>query len=103
MTDIVNVGICCVDAIAQTISDYPPPGGLRLFDKLTLTTGGNALNCSIALGKMGVPCEMIVKVGDDALGEFVIAEAQKYNVGTHGLIRGRGIHTPYTFVCVLPG
>lgn len=103
MTDIVNVGICCVDAIGQTISDYPPPGGLRLFDKLTLTTGGNAVNCSIALGKMGVPCEMIIKVGDDALGEFVISEAQKYQVGTRGVIRGRGIHTPYTFACIMPG
>src|SRR5690606_30319478 len=64
---------------------------------------GNAVNCSIALGKMGIPCEMIVKVGDDALGEFVIAEASRHNVGTRGVIRGRGIHTPYTFVCVMPG
>lgn len=103
MTEIVNIGICCVDAIGQTIADYPPPGGLRLFDKLTLTTGGNAVNCSIALGKMGVPCEMIVKIGDDALGEFVISEAKKYNVGTRGLIHGRGIHTPYTFACIFPG
>ncbi len=103
MTDIVNVGICCVDAIGQTVSDYPPPGGLRLFDKLTMTTGGNAVNCSIALGKMGVACEMIVKVGDDALAEFVISEAKKYGVGTRSVIRGRGIHTPYTFVCVMPG
>ena len=103
MTDIVNVGICCVDAIGQTVSDYPPPGGLRLFDKLTMTTGGNALNCSIALGKMGVGCEMIVKVGDDTLAEFVVEQARKHGVGTRGVIRGRGIHTPYTFVCVMPG
>jgi sugar/nucleoside kinase (ribokinase family) len=103
MADIVNVGICCVDAIGQTIPDYPPPGGLRLFDKLTMTTGGNALNCSIALGKMGVECEMIVKIGPDALGEFILAEAHKYNVGTKSVIRATGIHTPYTFVCVMPG
>ncbi len=103
MSDIVNVGICCVDAIGQTISDYPPPGGLRLFDKLTLTTGGNAINCSIALGKMGVPCEVIVKVGADPLGEFVVSEARRFGVGTRGIIRAEGTHTPYTFVCVLPG
>lgn len=103
MSDIVNVGICCVDAIGQTVEDYPPPGGLRLFDKLTLTTGGNAVNCSIALGKMGVPCDAIVKVGGDALGEFVIGELRKYNVGIEGVIHGQGIHTPYTFVCVFSG
>src|SRR6188508_83463 len=103
MADIVNVGICCVDAIGQTVADYPPPGGLRLFDKLTMTTGGNALNCSIALGKMGVECEMIVKIGQDALGEFILTEAHKYHVGTTSVIRAAGIPTPYTFVCVMPG
>lgn len=103
MSEIVNVGICCVDAIGQTIDGYPPPGGLRLFDKLTLTTGGNAVNCSVALGKMGIACDAIVKVGDDALGEFVISELQKYNVNTDGVIQGAGIHTPYTFACVLTG
>lgn len=103
MSDIVNVGICCVDAIGQTVDDYPPPGGLRLFDKLTLTTGGNAVNCSIALGKMGVECDAVVKIGSDALGEFVISELKKHGVNTDGVIHGQGIHTPYTFVCVMAG
>jgi sugar/nucleoside kinase (ribokinase family) len=103
MSDIVNVGICCVDAIGQTIDSYPPPGGLRLFDRLTLTTGGNAVNCSIALGKMGVACDAIVKVGSDALGDFVIHELERHGVGTRGLVRADGIHTPYTFACVMPG
>jgi sugar/nucleoside kinase (ribokinase family) len=68
-----------------------------------LTTGGNAVNCSIALGKMGIDCDAVVKVGDDALGEFVISELNKYNVNTDGVIHGQGIHTPYTFACIMPG
>jgi len=103
MSNIVNVGICTVDAIGQTIDDYPPPGGLRLFDKLTMTTGGNATNCSIAMGKMGISCDIIVKVGNDPLGDFVVSEAKRHGVGTEGIIRANGVHTPYTFVCVLTG
>lgn len=103
MSDIVNVGICCFDAIGQTVDDFPPPGGLRLFDKLTMTTGGNAVNCSIALGKMGIACDAIVKVGNDSPGEFVINELKRYGVGIEGVIQARGIHTPFTFVCVLSG
>jgi len=103
MSDIVNIGICAVDAIGQTIDDYPPPGGLRLFDKFTMTTGGNAVNCSIALAKMGLKCDAIVKVGDDPLGEFVIKEVTRYGVGAEGVIRSTNSHTPYTFVCVLSG
>lgn len=99
MSDIVNVGICTVDAIAQTVDEYPPRGGLRRFDALTLTTGGNAMNCSVALAKLGVRCEMIVKVGTDTLGDFVLAEAGKYGIGTAGVVRDDQTGTPFTFVC----
>ncbi len=101
MSQIVCIGICTVDAIARTIAEYPSPGGLQLFDDLTIATGGNAVNCSIALAKMGVPCDLIVKVGDDMLGEFVLAEARRHNIDTSGVIRlPGGTSTPFTFVCV---
>lgn len=103
MSDIVNIGICTVDAIAQTVESYPPPGGLRLFDKLTLTTGGNAVNCSISLAKMGISCDAVVKVGQDALGDFVLSECTRHGVGIGGIVRSPGVHTPYTFVCVMTG
>lgn len=101
MSDIVNIGICTVDIIGRTIDGFPPPGGLRLFDEMTITTGGNATNCSIAMGKMGVPCDIIIKVGEDTLGDFVRSEAIKYNVGVDGLVRKNDSHTPFTFVAVL--
>lgn len=103
MSDIVNVGICCFDAIGQTIDDYPPPGGLRLFDQLTMTTGGNAVNCSIALAKMGLACEAIIKVGMDNPGDFVIGELRTHGVGIEGVVRAAGIHTPFTFACIFTG
>lgn len=100
MSGIVNVGICTVDIIGRTIDSFPPPGGLRLFDHLTTTTGGNAMNCSVAMAKMGVPCDIITKVGRDALGEFVRNEALRHGIGTDGLILADDSHTPFTFVCV---
>ncbi len=99
--DILNIGICTVDAIARTIDEPPPPGGLRTFDSLTLTTGGNAMNCGIALGKMGVGCDVIIKVGRDSLGDFVISEARKYGLGTDAVVfDDQGVTTPFTFVSV---
>lgn len=101
MSDIVCVGICTVDAIGRTLNEYPPPGGLRLFDDLAITTGGNAVNCSIALAKMGIPCDLIIKVGDDILGRFVLSEAERHHINTTGVIRDTtGTTTPFTFVCV---
>ncbi len=99
--DIVNIGICTVDAIARPIDEAPPPGGLRTFDSLTMTTGGNAMNCGIALAKMGVGCDVVIKVGNDPLGEFVISEATQYGLGTEAVVHdAEGTTTPFTFVCV---
>ncbi|MCP4246185.1 MAG: carbohydrate kinase family protein [bacterium] len=96
---IVNVGICTVDAIGQHVDEYPERRGLIQFDRLTLTTGGNAVNCSIALRKLGVDCQAVVKVGGDVLGDFVRGELERHGVGTAGLIRGDDEGTPFTFVC----
>ena len=100
MSDIVNIGICTVDAIARNVDEYPPRGGLRLFDSLTLTTGGNAMNCSVALAKLGVACDVVIKVGTDTLGDFVISQVKKYGIGAGGIVREEGTSTPFTLVCV---
>lgn len=97
---IVNVGICTVDAIGRFVDTYPPRKGLVTFEQLTLATGGNAVNCSIALARLGIGCEVVVKVGNDQHGDFVSAALRKHNVGTRGLIRSDDACTPFTFVAV---
>lgn len=95
---IVVVGICTADAIGQFVDQYPVRRGLVSFDRLTLTTGGNAVNCTIALRKLGLPCEAIVKVGDDVFGTFVRSELERFGVGTRGVISSDDASTPFTFV-----
>lgn len=95
---IVIVGICTADAIGQYVDEYPTRRGLVLFDRLTLATGGNAVNCSIALRKLGLDCEAVVKVGQDAFGDFVCGELERNGVGRRGVIRSRDASTPFTFV-----
>jgi sugar/nucleoside kinase (ribokinase family) len=89
-----------VDAVARYVDDYPPRGGLRSFESLTFTTGGNAVNCSIALGRMGFAASVITKVGADASGDLVLSELVRYGVDTSAVIRSDDAHTPFSFVCV---
>jgi sugar/nucleoside kinase (ribokinase family) len=96
---IVVVGICTVDAIGQFVDEYPQRQGLVFFDRLSLTTGGNAVNCTIALRKLGLDCEVVIKVGRDIFGEHIARELAACGVGTRGLIRGDDAGTPFSFVC----
>ncbi|MFA5864178.1 MAG: carbohydrate kinase family protein [Phycisphaerae bacterium] len=100
MTDIVNVGIATVDAIGRTIDTVPAPKELVLFDKLAITTGGCAVNAAIDLGKMGIANSLIVKLGTDMLGDFVLEQAKGFGIDVSGVIREKATNTPFTFVMV---
>jgi sugar/nucleoside kinase (ribokinase family) len=100
MNDMLVIGIATVDAIARTIDEFPSPGGLRFFDQLTVSTGGCAINCSIALAKLGVPCDTIARVGTDMLGDFVVADLARHGIATGGIVRDAEASTAFTFACV---
>ncbi len=100
MNDILVIGIATVDAIGRPIDAFPGPGGLRFFERLTMSTGGCAINCSIALAKLGVPCDTIARVGSDILGDFVVAELARHGLDTAGIVRDPQTSTAFTFVCV---
>ncbi len=100
VSDILVIGIATVDAVGRPIDQFPRPGGLRFFDRLTLSTGGNAVNCSIALAKLGVQCDTIVRVGADLLGDFVVAELARHGIATDDVVRDGDAGTAFTFACV---
>jgi sugar/nucleoside kinase (ribokinase family) len=103
MKDILIAGIATVDAIARPIDEFPTPGGLRFFDHLTLATGGCAINCSIALAKLGVQCDVAARVGADILGDFVVNELARHGVATDAIARDPDTGTAFTFVAVATG
>lgn len=100
MRNIVIIGIATVDALGRPVDDFPRPGGLRFFDELTLATGGCAVNCAIALSRLGVPCRLVTRVGGDILGDFVVAELTRNGVATGGVIRDASVNTSFSFAAV---
>jgi sugar/nucleoside kinase (ribokinase family) len=97
---VLVVGIAVVDAIARPVDAFPAPGGLRFFDHLTFTTGGNAINCSIALACLGVPARVVARVGNDPLGDFVCTELARHGVCARSVARDPARSTSFSFVSV---
>lgn len=100
MHDILIVGISTVDAIAKPVDGFPGPGGLRFFRQLTFATGGNAVNCSLALAKLGIPCAAITRIGCDLLGDFILSELKRHEVEHAGVVRDPAVSTAFTFAAV---
>jgi sugar/nucleoside kinase (ribokinase family) len=103
MHELLIIGIATVDAIARPVDAFPAPGGLRFFDDLAMTTGGCAVNCAVALARLGVPCDVAIRVGRDMLGDFVVSELTRHGVPTRLVARDPARTTSFSFAAVGSG
>ncbi len=100
--DVVVAGLAVVDVLGRSVqfNALPKPGGLQFLDSITLSTGGNVSNVGIDLVKLGFRVDGITRVGDDALGRFILQEYKQYRIGTAGVLVDRKAQTSATFVGV---
>jgi sugar/nucleoside kinase (ribokinase family) len=100
--DVAVVGLSVVDIIGRVIDlhSLPARGGLSIIESVKLTSGGNVSNVGIDLVKMGFSVRAVTRIGDDALGRFLLNEFKEYGLETAGVVVDRGKQTSATIVCV---
>jgi len=99
---IVCLGILVADVIGRPLQAIPAPGSLVLVDEMSLHCGGCAANAATALANLGLPVNVIGKVGVDPFGDYVIHVLQERSIGTRGVKRDPGVGTSATMVMVDP-
>jgi len=99
---VVCLGIMVADIVGRPVKSFPDAGKLVLVDDMGLHTGGCAANAAIGLAKLGIPVEVIGKVGNDAFGDFLLAQLEQHKVGTKGVRRDPTTGTSATMVMVHP-
>ena len=98
--DVVCLGILVADVIARPFDELPPTGSLGLVERVSLHGGGCALNTASALTRLGCTAAVAGKVGDDALGDFLIHLLDERGVDRRGVIRDPSASTSATVVLV---
>jgi sugar/nucleoside kinase (ribokinase family) len=99
---IVCLGILVADVVGRPLSAVPDPGRLVLVDEIALHTGGCALNAATALARLGLPVEVIGRVGADPFGDFLVRTMAERGIGTQGVSRDPELGTSATMVMVAP-
>jgi len=99
---IVCLGIMVADVIAKPLQAIPSPGRLVLVDEMSLHTGGCAINAATALAKLGIPVEVIGKIGADAFADFILKSLMERGIGTKGVKQDDQLGTSATMVMVEP-
>jgi sugar/nucleoside kinase (ribokinase family) len=99
---ILCLGIIVADVVGRPLRAVPDPGRLVLVDEMSLYTGGCAVNAATALARLGLPVEVIGKVGEDPFGDFVLDALKQRGIGTVGIQRDPQNGTSATMVMVEP-
>jgi sugar/nucleoside kinase (ribokinase family) len=99
---IICLGILVADIVGRPLRAVPDPGRLVLVDEMSLHTGGCAINTATALARLGLPVEVIGKIGVDSFGDFVLNALAERNIGTRGITRDKEVGTSATMVMVAP-
>jgi len=102
--DAAIFGLIVADLIAEPIDlRHPPaPGGLQLIRSISLTTGGNVCNTGVAMRKLGMTVAAAGLVGQDVLGQAVLARLSAEGLDASAVFRTDKAQTSASIVAVEP-
>ena len=98
--NIVVIGSMNQDIIMK-ISRMPELGESMMVNECILAAGGKGSNQAVQAAKLGADVSMIGSVGNDAMGEFLLSEAEKFRVNVTN-VKKSNIPTGMADAHVLP-
>ena len=93
MKRFLVVGDANVDIIVSGINGFPTLGQELSCSSFSMHLGGSSANCASCLAGLGADVAFWGKVGDDALGDFVLRELQQRSIDTSNAIQDSSIRT----------
>lgn len=102
-----NIDVLCVGASVVDIPLRPVDAGVfdrvsHPVDDISMQVGGDALNESIVLARLGARTGLVTAVGDDAAGSFIISRARSEGVDVSRVRIRKGMTTSLNVGLVRP-
>lgn len=86
--------------LVSRVPRLPAPGETILGHDFITTPGGKGANQAVALAKLGVPTQMIGRVGHDDFGRSLIQGLQELQIDTSGIAIDPHIHSGVAIITV---
>lgn len=97
MQKIVVLGSSNVDTTLH-VENFPKPGETINAQKVTEAGGGKGANQAVAAAKSGSETHFISRVGDDALGTWMLDQLTGYGVLTDRVLKTEGVKTGHAYI-----
>ncbi len=99
---VVTVGVHIVDILARPVERIPEGQDTVLVDQIRLTAAGAAAGTAVDLVKLGNEVVSMGAIGDDELGDFLVAVMTKRGVDVTRLARRAGEQTAASILPIRP-
>jgi sugar/nucleoside kinase (ribokinase family) len=107
---VIVAGHVCVDIIPTFGDAVVPlenllrPGHLTSVGPAVIATGGAVSNTGLALHRLGIPVQLMGKIGEDLFGEAILSVFRRYSRAlAAGMLISPGEDSSYTLVINPPG
>ncbi|MEV0346834.1 PfkB family carbohydrate kinase [Nonomuraea sp. NPDC050680] len=99
---VATVGVHIVDILARPVEYIPEGQDTALVDQIRLTAAGSAAGTAVDLVKLGNEVVSMGAIGDDELGDFLVAVMGKRGVDVSLLVRKAGEQTAASILPIRP-
>ena len=99
---VVCLGVHILDVLGRPVTHIPPGQGRLLLDEIRVTAAGTAAGTSVDLAKLGAQVATLGAVGDDVMGDLVVALLTRYGVDASRVARKTGQRTSSTILPIRP-
>ncbi len=96
---VVVFGSINMDLVART-PRLPEPGETLMGSEFYTTPGGKGANQAVALARLGIPTQMIGRVGGDGFGQELLAGLQNAGIEAHHILVDRSTHSGVAIITV---
>ena len=99
---VVVIGAHILDVLGRPVESIPPGQGSARLSEIKATAAGTAAGTAVDLAKLGADVLSIGAIGDDLLGDMLIAAMRRHRVDTSGLVRKPDAQTSATILPIRP-
>jgi sugar/nucleoside kinase (ribokinase family) len=100
--NVIALGVHVVDVLVRPVEQIPEGQGGQLVEQIRITPAGSAGGTAIILAKLGASVTSAGAIGDDELGEVLLALLARFGVDTSLLVRREGVQTSSSVLPIRP-
>jgi sugar/nucleoside kinase (ribokinase family) len=100
--DVSSIGFYVLDILGRPVSRIPPGGRADFIEEITMTVAGTAGATAVDCAILGLKTRAVTTVGEDDMGDFMVAKMKKFGVDCALVSRAAGVPTSSTILPVRP-